>query len=175
MARHQLSARAQMNAETVMSCIEDVSWLCHRCNPSVEEAETEANLMKGVVEDAFRHLLAEDQLSVETFTEECRKLGEAQCARLAVYHCRPVIVHANGNGAMGGRFLNTNPRSYSKEGLSGSVTLLCQSWRSSRVPNVICHRSHRHTRNKVRSSLRPPATAPAGVTSAPVREMTRSN
>lgn len=58
--------------ERITSHIEDVLWLCHRANPSMEEAEKVANLMKGVAEDAFHHLVSKE-FSVASFTEESRK------------------------------------------------------------------------------------------------------
>lgn len=73
-----------MSRETSTSYIGDVLWLCHRAKPNVEEIEKVANFAKGVEEYAFRYLVSKDQLSVETFPQECRKLEEAQRTRLAV-------------------------------------------------------------------------------------------
>lgn len=83
-AGHQLSARVRMSGEAFISYSEDMFWLWHRDNPNMVEAENVTTLMKGVVVDAFRHLVSKYQLLVETLTEGFRKLEEAQRARLAV-------------------------------------------------------------------------------------------
>lgn len=58
--------------------IRDVLWLCPRANPTREEAETVIKLMKELAEGAPRHLVFKNKLLVATFTEQCRKLEEAQ-------------------------------------------------------------------------------------------------
>lgn len=50
------------------------------------ETEKLSHLMKGVADDAFRQLVTNEPSSVKEFADECRKLQEAQKARLTVGH-----------------------------------------------------------------------------------------
>lgn len=80
-----------MSGEAFTPGMEDMLWIFLHVKPNTEHAEHVTNLSKKVAEHAIQGLVSKDQLSVETFTEDCCKLEAAQRVRLEVYHRLPSI------------------------------------------------------------------------------------
>lgn len=68
----QLLTRSKVGGEAFISYIDHVMWLCRRAFPSMPEDEIVTPPMKCVAENALRHLVTKDRLTVNTFSEECR-------------------------------------------------------------------------------------------------------
>lgn len=77
-----LHTRAQQIGESSESYTQDVLSLCRKVNPSMPEDEKIAHLMKGITEDLYQILSAQDYDTVEAFVKRCRHIESLRRRRV---------------------------------------------------------------------------------------------
>lgn len=81
-AERLLLTRAQKSGEMAEAYIQDVLALCRKVNPSMPEDEKIAHLMKGISEDLYQILLAQEYQTVEDFVKRCRQIESLRRKRV---------------------------------------------------------------------------------------------
>lgn len=82
-AEHSLRGRSEQISETFTSYSEDVIGLCRQANADMAESDKMRHIMKGIDDDAFHMLVAENPQSVAEVIELSQSFDE-----LRLCHCR---------------------------------------------------------------------------------------
>lgn len=81
-AERLLLTRAQKIGEVAESYIQDVLALCRKVNPSMSEDEKVAHLLKGISEDLYQILVAQNYQTVDDFVKRCRQIESLRRKRI---------------------------------------------------------------------------------------------